>query len=675
MMSRQRIDIGASSSPPPKKATRHTHEDRSDDHVRVRPDYRVAIDFGTTFTTVAFVRCHASDEGKSVVLTVEEFPGDRCVGRNGTQVPTEIWYPSKEKGAARRNAVQNVLYGYEVTRRLELPEEDPLRSAYKTTGLVSKPKLLLDENPLLYDLRKDVLGVIQQLKKDHLIKKNEEVIEHLLVYFLKHTKSVLQRDHGLTNSSIVEVTLAVPVCWSARANAAMSTCLQKAISTVQFGTQSLGMPQLFMVNEAEAAAMHVVSSDSAHLRRGECFILLDCGGGTTDVGTYKIANGQPLRLEQEVTHPRGAVCGSSDLNTRMRRFAAINLTDETYLEDEEEGTTIYNVIDSEIMPYFESEVKRAYDPNKEQSFTFRIHGLKRSSVNSRLVKNHFVLSSQDLQDLFDKSLKTIECLLLDQIEHAQRSNTKIDKVVLVGGFGDSPALKDYLKSSLQRYNAQHGTTMQLVPAAANTSATGVATGAIMRAQNKDDGPKRIPCRSIGVLYHVPDDPDYNFSKEVLKQAWSISELSQEEYIMRTIRWIIKAGKGEVKPVHKYDFLSMHYFSPEDSKWIAEEALYASDTCTEDYFTRSHPKNKGKTSEFGLVQFDVTHLQDRMKLYIPPDAEEGSERYEVTLLVRMKVIDRHLEFTAYWPADDDNAAAIPGSQTCFDLSAAFEPGTG
>ena len=77
----------------------------------------------------------------------------------------------------------------------------------------------------------------------------------------------------------------------------------------------------------------------------------------------------------------------------MRRFAAINLTNEVYLEDEEEGITIYNVIDSEIMPHFESEVKRAYDPNKEQSFTFRVHGLQRSSVNPRLTKNRFVLSS------------------------------------------------------------------------------------------------------------------------------------------------------------------------------------------------------------------------------------------------------------------------------------------
>lgn len=196
--------MSVSSSPPPKKATQRTYDDGSDGHVRIRPEYRVAIDFGTTFTIVAFVRCHAYDEEKSVVLTVEEFPGDCCVGRNGTQVPTEIWYLTERNGATRKNAVQNVLYGYEITRRPEVPEEDPLLSTHKTTGLVSKPKLLLDENPLLSDLRKDVLDVIQQLKKDQLIKnrKEQEVIEHLLVCFLKHTKSVLQRDHGLTNSSI-----------------------------------------------------------------------------------------------------------------------------------------------------------------------------------------------------------------------------------------------------------------------------------------------------------------------------------------------------------------------------------------------------------------------------------------------------------------------------------------
>jgi hypothetical protein len=253
----------------------------------------------------------------------------------------------------------------------------------------------------------------------------------------------------------------------------------------------------------------------------------------------------------------GVVCGSGDLNARMRIFAAANLHNEYYLEDAVEGITIDNIIDSEILPHFESEVKRAFDMTKDQVFSIRLRGLRESLVNPRLKRNYFVLTwyiftqplpsilmliflSEDLMALFDESFKTIETLLLQQIEHARRSNIAVNKVVLVGGFGDSPALKKYLHASLESVNNQHDTKMQMAFAAANTSAVGVAIGAVKRAQDKYNGPKRIPCRSIGVLYHVPDDSDYEFSPQVLRQRWSVCELSQEEYIMRTIKWIIKA---------------------------------------------------------------------------------------------------------------------------------------
>jgi hypothetical protein len=50
--------------------------------------------------------------------------------------------------------------------------------------------------------------------------------------------------------------------------------------------------------------------------------------------------------------------------------------------------------------------------------------------------------------------------------------------------------------------------------------------------------------------------------------------------------------GELEAVHTFEFGSMHCFSPDAPQWIAEEALYASDTCVEDYYTRSHVKNRG-----------------------------------------------------------------------------------
>jgi hypothetical protein len=83
---------------------------------------------------------------------------------------------------------------------------------------------------------------------------------------------------------------------------------------------------------------------------------------------------------------------------------------------------------------------------------------------------------------------------------------------------------------------------------------------------------------------------------------------------------------------------------------------------------------GKTTEFGHVEFDVTHLKTRIQMFVPPDTDHGEERYEATLRIEMTVIDRHLEFTAYWPTNDKEAIAIRGSQVSFDVSSAFKPGT-
>jgi hypothetical protein len=41
------------------------------------------------------------------------------------------------------------------------------------------------------------------------------------------------------------------------------------------------------------------------IQAGEVFVLVDCGGGTTDLGIYQIASKEPLRLECEVEQATG----------------------------------------------------------------------------------------------------------------------------------------------------------------------------------------------------------------------------------------------------------------------------------------------------------------------------------------------------------------------------------
>lgn len=56
------------------------------------PDFRVAIDFGTTYTAIAFAKLNTNlDE----IFTIDNLPEDRWPGLNGREVPTELWYPDK----------------------------------------------------------------------------------------------------------------------------------------------------------------------------------------------------------------------------------------------------------------------------------------------------------------------------------------------------------------------------------------------------------------------------------------------------------------------------------------------------------------------------------------------------------------------------------------------------
>jgi hypothetical protein len=168
----------------------------------VVPDWRLAIDFGTTHTTIAFIRGDLTSKGN--IFTIEGFPGVRRMDRVGTQVPSEILYlttqngsgyvAAEKKNASKKNAMKPILYGYEITRLLELPGFDPSRADYNPTRHVTRPKLLLDNSAYLEHQRMKLTDVLKGLTADGTIKKNEDVIRDLLVCYLQHTKQTLKRD-------------------------------------------------------------------------------------------------------------------------------------------------------------------------------------------------------------------------------------------------------------------------------------------------------------------------------------------------------------------------------------------------------------------------------------------------------------------------------------------------
>jgi len=54
------------------------------------------------------------------------------------------------------------------------------------------------------------------------------------------------------------------------------------------------------------------------------------------------------------------------------------------------------------------------------------------------------------------------------------------------------------------------------------------------------------------------------------------------------------ARASCRQVHQATWESVWEFTENDTKWETDEALIMSNTCTEDFLQRIHPKNKGKT---------------------------------------------------------------------------------
>lgn len=191
----------------------------------------------------------------------------------------------------------------------------------------------------------------------------------------------------------------------------------------------------------------------------------------------------------------------------------------------------------------------------------------------------------------------------------------------------------------------------------------------------------------------------------------MSEFDGKPEIHDTIQWILKKGTKVWSRSHSASFLSSYCFRSLDQPWIAEEELFMSETCTEDYWQIDNPKNKG-TSLFNytricanfmytgniLSQGEIACNLDPLKapLSVPGVARRKGERntyyyertevhegvethyYEVHIKIVLALAGMNLDINV-WPVDASgeeirNIGALNESGRSFSIAAAFVPGT-
>ena len=281
----------------------------------------VALDFGTTFSSVAYARITESmpQNGLSLdeVNCVTMYPGDRASSDKRRawepreDVPTELWYPPKQSVRGQEadhrssntqrvqpdhamavdsdsssditimpsdedeppaapsapipvnaNLTSRPYWGFEVQKELkraDVPKDN--------MGRIARFKLMLDEeNKRTEQIRQDLSRTLRALKYSKQIKKSTDVITEYLLQLFLHTRNELQALEDFSDQTPIEFVLCVPAVWPGKA----CRIMQEAISAAaqRSGLRSSGndsLSNLFIISEPEAAAACVLEENDMEI--------------------------------------------------------------------------------------------------------------------------------------------------------------------------------------------------------------------------------------------------------------------------------------------------------------------------------------------------------------------------------------------------------------------------
>jgi len=296
-----------------------------------RPETRhfvIAVDFGTTFSSVAYVGyTHPSLRrriGFQQLEIVDRYPDHPYGSLTCHDVPTELWYsqriarplrrekdalehqplgdddddtddtddtddetssedtpPPNQQSFARVNGDSNATslrWGYGVQDQLKEADHDGDLSRH-----LARFKLLLDDSAHTANVRSTLGETCKALTKMGFIKQDTDIIADYLEQLFHHTKKRLIGSEGYTDASTVEFVLCVPAIWKAKACRQMQVAMATAITNSGLGQlQNGSVDNLFLVSEPEAAAACLLASEKTRLQvrldsTGR-FILLTCLG-------------------------------------------------------------------------------------------------------------------------------------------------------------------------------------------------------------------------------------------------------------------------------------------------------------------------------------------------------------------------------------------------------------
>ncbi|KAK8190988.1 hsp70-like protein [Phyllosticta capitalensis] len=464
----------------------------------------VGVDYGTTYSGISYVVSNETDVDQ--IEVINQWPG---TSDTVCKVPTRIAY-AKENPDWKEDK-----WGFSAGAQ-----------SYSWT------KLLLDRNTSLTEhddsALKDFFGTgMMSLPAG---KTAKQVCADYLKFLHKYMVQTLCKRFGkdVYDLTPIDFWVTVPAIWSDGAKDAT----KKAAISAGFGARK--SDRINIISEPEAAALTALkpllsTKDSLDPIKAEDAILVcDCGGGTVDITTYRIVSVQPLQFE-ELCVGIGGKCGSTSIdrhfNNWMKRTFGLAYT---RLPQKRRGPG------SPFMNSFEIAKKSFGSSGRFYQNYIEIDCIHMNTGAS----NHYdaeegtvKLTWDEMKSFFNPVIKEVIRLIELQIDVAKANEGQVNRIVLVGGFGDS----DYLNERISLLKSQLGDGIKLTCPRQPQAA--IVQGAALRGLEGLHPSLRIARRHYGIRATHPFRPDVDPESKAF-----IHRFYGQKYCSERMNWRVRKGQ-------------------------------------------------------------------------------------------------------------------------------------
>ncbi|RHZ44938.1 hypothetical protein Glove_707g31 [Diversispora epigaea] len=205
-------------------------------------------------------------------------------------------------------------------------------------------------------------------------------------------------------------------------------------------------PYLIFTTEPEAASIHCMKNLKEYkLKIGDSFMVVDCGGGTVDLSTKILSEGEKLN---EPIEQNGEDCGGSFVDKEFLKFLGKKVGQSAI----EKVTKEHHGDLQRVIQEFWQFVKIPFTGESENFESYELNLVEICPVMMQYVDNGYkkkmeedewvvTIEFDDVQSMFDPVIEKILGLVRSQLGKREDCSA----MILVGGFSESKYLQSRIK--------------------------------------------------------------------------------------------------------------------------------------------------------------------------------------------------------------------------------------